>query len=110
MGRFKADGNNFFIEADGQIMEVLELGAETLEFDFELVETFISLFGTCFKLGAVLIFNFVKLGLELFVEVLYVMVVLLALGLDDVFDDFFILSACLEIFNDSFRLSLISVS
>lgn len=89
MERFAAHGNVFFVEAVGQILEVLELGAEALEFDVELVEAFISLLGTCFKLGVVLVFDFVELGLELFLEVLNVLVILLTLGLDDVFDVLF---------------------
>jgi hypothetical protein len=45
---FAAHGNVFFVEAVGQILELLELGAEALEFDVEFVEDFISLLGTCF--------------------------------------------------------------
>ena len=89
MERFAAHGNVFFVEAVDQILEVIELGAEALEFDVELVEAFISLLGTGFGHGVVLVFNFVELGLELFLEVLYVLVVLLTLGLDDVFDVLF---------------------
>lgn len=54
-----------------------------------MVEAFVSLLGTCFELGVVLVFDFVELGLELFLEVLYVLVILLTLGLDDVFDVLF---------------------
>ena len=48
MESFAAHGNVFFVEAVGQILELLELGAEALEFDVEFVEDFISLLGTCF--------------------------------------------------------------
>ena len=72
MERFAAHGNVFFVEAVGQILQVLELGAEALEFDVELVEAFISLLGTCFKLGVDLFFDFMELGLELFLENLHV--------------------------------------
>ena len=90
MERFAAHGNVFFVEAVGKILELLELDAEALEFDVELVEAFISLLGTCFELVVILVFDFVELGLELFLENLYVLVILLALGLDDVFDVLFL--------------------
>ena len=46
MERFAAHDNVFFVDAVGQILELLELGAEVLEFDVGLVEAFISLLGT----------------------------------------------------------------
>lgn len=69
----------FLVEAVCEVLEVLELVAEALELDAELVEAFVGLLGAGLEEGVGLFLDLVVFGLELLLEVLDVLVVLLAL-------------------------------